>query len=102
MIARTLRARALAAALALGLLAPGLARSAEGWRAEFDAVCAKTQDAMALSSDELKSLVARCDALAPEIDKLDDSRRKVYATRLSACRKLYAFVLETRESRERS
>ncbi len=73
------------------------ARAAEGWRAEFEAICAKTQDAMMLSSDELKDLVARCDKLVPEIEKLDESQRKVFTRRLSACRNLYAFVLETRE-----
>jgi hypothetical protein len=72
------------------------ARPADAWRAEFDAICAKTQDAMTLSTRELKSLVERCHKLMPVIEKLDESQRKVFTTRLSACRKLYAFVLETR------
>jgi hypothetical protein len=71
-------------------------RAEGGWRAEFDAVCAKTQDAMALPVEELETLVARCDALAPEIEKLDETQRKVFSRRLKACRELYRFVLETR------
>ncbi len=73
------------------------ARAAQDWRKEFDEVCAKTQDVMALSADELRSLVARCEHLKPEIDKLDESSRKVFTKRLQACRDLYQFVLESRE-----
>jgi hypothetical protein len=103
------------AALACGLLAlavagPGLlsggaalsrAGAAEGdWFGEFEAVCSRTQDAMTIPSDELRSLVARCDKLKPVIAALDESRRKVYAKRLKLCRDLYEFVLASREGGE--
>ena len=93
-----------AVATGLGSLAPGAvptlvprALAADSWRAEFDAICAKTQDAMALPLDELKSLVARSDKLLPELEKLEPSTRKVYVKRLQGCRNLYAFVLESRQ-----
>lgn len=76
---------------------PAVARAAERWRAEFDDVCSRTQDAMTLTSDELRSLVVRCDQLMPALEKLPDPERKVYTRRLQACRKLYQFVLDTRE-----
>lgn len=76
---------------------PARALAAEDWRAEFDAICAKTQDAMALPLDELKGLVARSDKLLPELEKLEPSTRKVYVKRLQGCRNLYAFVLESRQ-----
>ena len=69
---------------------------AEPWQQEFDQVCGKTQDAMSLTVDELKSLVGRCDALEPKIEKLDETRRKVYQRRLKQCRGLYAYVLESK------
>jgi hypothetical protein len=69
---------------------------AEPWLQEFDQVCGKTQDAMSLTVDELKSLVMRCDALEPKIEKLDETRRKVYQRRLKQCRGLYAYVLESK------
>jgi hypothetical protein len=75
----------------------GVAAAAPGWRAEFDDLCARTQDAMALSSDELKALVRRSDALLPELEKLEPTERKVFVRRLQACRALYQFVLDTRE-----
>ena len=68
----------------------------ESWQQEFDAVCGKTQDAMSLTTEQLKSLVQRCDALEPRIEKLDESRRKVYSRRLRQCRGLYAYVLESK------
>jgi hypothetical protein len=51
---------------------------------------------MALTTEELQSLVARCDALKPVIDGLDESLRKVYGRRLKGCRDLYQFVLDFR------
>ena len=70
----------------------------EAWQQEFDAVCSKTTDAMSLSNDELKSLVQRCDTLEPKIEKLDESRKKVYLRRLKQCRGLYAYVLESKNN----
>jgi hypothetical protein len=69
---------------------------AEAWQQEFDEVCGKTQDAMSLTAEELKSLVVRCDALEPKIEKLDETRRKVFQRRLKQCRGLYAYVLESK------
>jgi hypothetical protein len=68
----------------------------DGWKKEFEEVCAKTQDAMTLSTAELRSLVERCDRLKPLVEALGESERKVYARRLAACRNLYAYVLESR------
>jgi len=70
----------------------------EAWQQEFDAVCSKTTDAVSLSIDELKSLIQRCDTLEPKIEKLDDTRRKVYLRRLKQCRGLYAYVLESKNN----
>jgi hypothetical protein len=95
-LAALLLALAIPAARAAPVAAPAAARS---WRAEFDAVCAKTQDAMALPDAELRDLVARCDALLPELAKLGESERKVFTRRLQACRNLYQFVLDSREKR---
>jgi hypothetical protein len=106
-----LRALARAAAAAVAVLlalagaggpdrAPALARAAaadEEWLAEFEAICARTQDAMTLATDELRALVARCDRLRPKVDALDPTRRKVYQRRLQQCRDLYRFVLDSRE-----
>ena len=72
------------------------ARADDAWLAEFEAVCSKTQDAMTLSTGELRDLIARCDALRPKIAALDEPRRKVYSKRLQLCRDLYDFVLQSR------
>jgi len=71
-------------------------RAPEAWRKEFDDVCSKTQDAMTFSQDELTDLIRRCDALLPQIEKLDESRKKVYTGRLRMCRGLYAYVLDSK------
>jgi hypothetical protein len=79
-----------------GPLRLAAARAEEDWFAEFEVVCSKTQDAMTISDDELRSLVARCDRLRPKIEGLDPSRRKVWSRRLQQCRDLYQFVLDSR------
>jgi hypothetical protein len=86
--------------------APGMA-SAEapstkgGWHEEFEDVCSKTQDAMSLSAEELAVLVQRCDALLPEIEKLDDTRKKVFMGRLQRCRGLYVYVLDSKKNEKK-
>lgn len=62
-----------------------------------DEVCAKTQDAMSLSGEELRELVARCDRLTPVVAAQPEPHRKVLGLRLRRCRDLYRFVLDTRE-----
>jgi hypothetical protein len=78
---------------------PGAAAGQDDWKKEFDDICSKTQDSMALPSDELKRLIDRCDALRPRIEKLDDTRKRVYLKRLRLCRDLFTFVLETKEGK---
>jgi hypothetical protein len=69
----------------------------ESWEKEFDNICAKTEDAMTFSEDELTDLIRRCDGLQPRIEKLDESRKKVYLERLRKCRGLYAYVLDAKK-----
>jgi hypothetical protein len=85
------------------LLPPGrqavrqdIASAQEDWKREFDDVCSRTQDSMTMSDDDLKSLIARCDALKPVMEKLEESQRKVYVKRLSMCRELFSFALGSR------
>jgi len=73
----------------------------EAWQREFDHVCSRTQDAMSFSEEELVAFVRRCDALLPQIEKLDETRRKVYVGRLKMCRGLYAYVLESKRNEKK-
>ena len=80
-----------------GFPATTAAHAQEDWKKEFDDICAKTQDAMVFDREELGSLLRRCDALKPLIEKLEETQRKVYLKRLQMCRDLFAFVLESKE-----
>jgi hypothetical protein len=73
----------------------------EAWQKEFDDICSKTQDAMTFSQDELASLIQRCDALLPQIQKLDDTQKKVYTGRIRMCRGLYAYVLDSKKNEKK-
>ena len=75
---------------------PALAQTREGWKKEFEDVCARTQDSMTLTDDQLRSLVARCDELERLLGELPEHERKVYLRRLRAGRDLYQFVLDAR------
>jgi hypothetical protein len=99
---RSAAAVALALSALLGDAAPGTvrvlaaARAEAGWRAEFDEVCGRTQDAMAMTDPELRDLVQRCDKLMPLVEQLPGPEKNVYARRLRKCRDLYQFVLDGR------
>jgi hypothetical protein len=66
----------------------------EGWKEEFDNVCAKTDVAMTLSVEELAELIGRCDRLKKGIAVEDESTRKVYLRRVQRCQDLFRYVLE--------
>jgi hypothetical protein len=74
------------------------APATEAWQKEFDHVCSRTQEAMSFSEQELVALIQRCDVLLPKIEKLDETRKKVYVGRLKMCRGLYAYVLESKRN----
>lgn len=80
-------------------LAP--AYGAENWKDQLSAICSRTNEAMDLTTDELKSLVTGCDKLKPVIESLEESPRKIYRKRLQMCRDLYAYVLEVKEQRKK-
>lgn len=67
------------------------------WEADFEAVCARTPEVMALSREELQQLVAECDRLRPQVEALPETPRKVYRKRLEMTRNLLLFALEARE-----
>jgi len=56
---------------------------------------------MTLLLEELASLIDRCDALRPKIEKLDETPKKVYLKRLRMCRGLYVYVLESKQSEKK-
>lgn len=79
-----------------GFFSPVLAQV--DWKQEYADVCAKTDMALELPSDELKGYIDRCDALRIRIEELDGkthaTEKKVYLKRLKMCRDLYVFSLE--------
>ncbi len=87
--------------LILNILRPLLSSSVEDWKKEFEDICAKTQDAMALTEDELRLLIERCDRLRSVIEGLDESTRKIYLRRLKMCRDMYIFALEEKILKKR-
>jgi len=74
----------------------------DSWRTDFDATCAQTNDAMALSMSELKKLIEQCDRLQKIIETQEETVRRVYLKRLQMCRNLYAFVLEDKMQQQPS
>ena len=64
------------------------------WLSEFEAVCGKADESEAMSKDELKAIISRCEKLKPLIEKSDNPQKNVYLFRLDKCRKLFIYVLE--------
>jgi hypothetical protein len=74
----------------------------EAWRADFDAVCAQSNEAMALPVSELKTLIEKCDRLQKVIEAQEETVRKVFLKRLQLCRNLYVFVLEAKMEEQKA
>jgi hypothetical protein len=74
----------------------------DAWRTDFDATCAQSNDAMALSKNELKKLIEQCDRLQKILETQDETVRKVYLKRLQLCKNLYVFVLEVKMQEQQS
>ncbi len=68
------------------------------WEAEFEAIRAKTPEAMAFSQEELRQLLADCDRMKLQIENLPESPRKVFRKRLEMTRNLFQFVLQEKET----
>jgi len=71
----------------------------ENWKKEFEEICGNNDDAMKLSMDELKTLIARCDRLKPAIESLEETPRKVYLKKLQMCRNLLVFVIDSKNKK---
>jgi hypothetical protein len=81
---------------------PGFGQCAgDDWKKEFADICSKTDSSMTLPTEELKTLVERCDKLKTVIDSQDESTKKVFRKRLQLCRDLYDFVLKSREQEKK-
>ena len=76
----------------------------DDWKQEYADICAKTQNAMILTPEELKSYIDRCDKLQALINELEGEQaateKKVYTKRVKMCRDLYQFALEYKEHKE--
>jgi hypothetical protein len=72
------------------------AAEAPDWRTEFEDICVRTADAQSMTVEDLTRLVSRCEALRPQIEKLNESERKVFLRRLKMCQELFRYVLESK------
>lgn len=75
---------------------PACQAAEKDWKAEFDAVCGQTDNAMNMSADELKKALERCAALQSVIEGLEATPRKIYLKRLQMCRNLFSYMLDNR------
>jgi hypothetical protein len=79
-----------------GLTGVQTAIAEDDWLKEFEDICSQTQGPSSFTPEELKGLIGRCDALKPSIEKLDDTRKKVYLKRLEMCREFLSYTLESK------
>jgi hypothetical protein len=70
----------------------------EEWKAEFEAVCSKTDSLMDMSEDELSALLERCDKLMIGMEGENETVRKVNGRRLKNCRDLIRFMLDSKQA----
>lgn len=89
---------AIVACMGIVFFGAGLCYSSEEWKAEFEAVCSKTDTLTDMPEAEIASLLERCDKLAVSLDAEDKSFRKVHLIRLKTCRDLISFMLDSKRA----
>jgi hypothetical protein len=80
------------------LFGAGVCHSSEEWKAEFEAVCSKTDSLMEMPESEIASLLERCDKLISGLDAENETARKVNQRRLKNCRDLIQFMLDSKRA----
>lgn len=65
--------------------------------ATFNELCSQTENAEALSVDEITSMIARCGSLKEKITTSSHPKKKVLLFRLEKCRNFLEFILQTKE-----
>ena len=70
--------------------------STDDWQQEFDDVCSSTDYAMALTVDELKQRVSKCDSVRLRVEALEEPQRRVFLKRLQSCKDFYLFLIQTK------
>jgi hypothetical protein len=69
--------------------------SQEGpWKEEFDRICAQTEIATSLATEQLEALVSDASTLIGQLREIEDPWAKVYIFRLEKCREFFEFVLQ--------
>lgn len=86
------------ACLGILLFGTGVCRASEEWKAEFEAVCSKTDSLMEMPEPEIASLLERCDKLIAGLDAENETVRKVNQRRLKNCRDLIQFMLDSKRA----
>jgi hypothetical protein len=77
----------------------GNAYAQDDWKKEFDDACQVREDSDQLTREELQSIIKRCNALKPRIEKLEDPQRKVMLSRLKRCSEFYSYLLDMKENK---
>ena len=83
-----------------GLCAPATVAEqveTQSWQDEFERICAQTEIAASLSTEQLQKLVSESDDLLDRLARVEDRRGKVYIFRLRNCRAFFLYTLELRE-----
>jgi hypothetical protein len=97
-----MRDQAKAIVLCLFLLTSALAMTGQAnddaaWKKEFERICAQTEIATSLTTDQLRQLISDSDELLAQLTGLDDPWAKIYIFRIKKCRGLFEYTLEWKE-----
>ena len=64
------------------------------WKDAFDRICAQTEIATTLSTEQLRQLIKDSDELLHQLGSIKDPWAKVYIFRLKKCKQFFNFALE--------
>jgi len=63
----------------------------------FNELCSQTENAEALSVEEITTMIAECDSLKDKIIQSSHPKKKILLFRLKKCRNFLDFIIQTKQ-----
>jgi hypothetical protein len=62
---------------------------------EYNSICGDTQGAVLLPSEEINTLIDKCDKLLIKIKAADNPKKKIFIFRIEKCRNFYKYIADS-------
>lgn len=69
----------------------------ESWKKEYNRICGKSHEAIALSEEDLVNRMKQCNDMLSTIERSDNPRKKIFIFRFEKCRNFYQYLIDSKK-----